>query len=192
MVLDDGTALPAHSLYLQHASTVFYNALACSKVADCIHQTAPRPDSLAGSSAVQGPPQAKLPLPLPNTSKEQALLLLHCMYAFDRAKWAKALQPYELAALAAVAHRFGCLQILELADSALLQASAADAGFTTVKNAPTQHQLARRLQLVQFELHVARFLGSYPNAVDLSKLDPGTAAVLEGARQACKRQCLGL
>ena len=72
----------AHSLYLQHASPIFENALACASPTRL--QTAPpaSPCSSSGDTQAQKQCRASVKLPLPGTSKRQALLLLHYTAAF--------------------------------------------------------------------------------------------------------------
>ena len=77
LLLDDGTTLSAHSIYLQHSSSVFQGALTCSSPAQ--HSAAPKDtDSPAG---VKRCSNSSKRLPLPGTTSKQALLLLHCLYS---------------------------------------------------------------------------------------------------------------
>ena len=186
LALDDGSHLTAHSTFLQLASPQFSDALArCRPV---------KPPPVA-AHAVPGTigwfmthSEAELRVPLLGTSRQQALLLLHCLYAWDRKSWAESLQPAELAMLARVAHKFGIAAVLQLADSALVKLCStkdADASNTCVQmnldRAPAQFQFARDTACLGFQEHVGRFMGAHAHALDLSKLDARSAALLKGA-----------
>ena len=174
--LDDGTVLKAHSMYLQHASTIFDDILRPQAPAGTAGSTA---TNILGSEAR---------LPLSETTKKQALLLLQCLYAWNRQAWAEALDPPELVQVARVAHKYGILPMLQLADSCLVRkcstqdAAASNEGeWMNVQRAPAQLQMAQDLALDGFEAHCAQFMGAHAHAVDLSKLDARTAALLKGA-----------
>ena len=51
----------------------------------------------------------------------------------------------------------------------------------TAREAPGQLALARALHMVEYEQHVASFLGKHAHDVDTASLDPCMAAVLRGA-----------
>lgn len=51
----------------------------------------------------------------------QALLLLHCVYAFDRRSWLAALSPEDLLELAAITHKFAAVSIFDLVHATLVQ-----------------------------------------------------------------------
>ena len=53
----------------------------------------------------------------------------------------------------------------------------------TVRDAPGQLELAAALHLPKYEQYVAAFLGEHAHAVDLSRLDARSAAMLRGARK---------
>ena len=188
LVLDSGAAFSVHSLYLLHISPVFSNALACTSGTPAAHDDSPR--QRQGPAAKRA--KQALRLPLPGTSRKQALLLLHCMYAFDRSAWASTLDPPELVEVARIADRFDCAKVLQLVDNALVQAckvperpvAGAARMWTTAEQAPAQYQLARQLHLPQLELHCGRFLGLHAHKVDLAEVrgfDAGLAAALEAA-----------
>ena len=131
-------------------------------------------------------------LPLPGTSRRQALLLLHSLYAWDRKSWAEGLDLPELADLARVAHKFASC-VLQLADSSLVEvcqtedAHAQDPdSWLNTTTAPELLQLAADLSLVKFERHVAFFCGMQAAIVTPNIFDARTAAVLRGAE--CRRR----
>ena len=183
ILLDDGSIVRAHSQYLQHASTVFDNALKCAGNADA--------QILGLSGGVVGKcHSSETQLPLPSATKQQVLLLLHCLYAWDRKSWAESLRAHELAELARIAHRFDIVPVLQLADESLVKlchTKGADAyGQLSLMNtlrAPAQFQLAQDLALPQFEHHAGVFIGRHAHDVDIRKLDARSAALLSGARE---------
>ena len=202
ITLDDGSRIPAHSVYLQHASEVFTNALdTCPGQAgapEAAHSSKLR--SAAKRLRTDQPPRPRsdpLELALPSTSKRQALLLLNCLYAWTRETTVWAWPPPDLLELARVSHRFGCTEVLQLADSGLVKMCKAEAaaeevetveevlyeGWLNFEDAPAQHRLARDLHLTGFEACIGRFMGMHANDVDLESVDPSLAAVLEGARK---------
>ena len=189
LVLQDGTTLTAHSLYLQHASDVFSSALACSgrTQADAagpgsdLEDAHPSPEAesrLVQSASVSSKRhRAMQSLPLPGTSREQALLLLHSLYSRTPESWAASLDPADLAELARVSHRFGCSASLQLADSSLVklakaQADSSEQAWVSVHTAPAQLKLARRLNLPRFEAYLGHFVGHHLNEVDLDFWTP--------------------
>ena len=187
--LGDGTTITADSAYLRHASEVLSTALACSSQAEgadcpCSGQCSPAPKRA----------RAMLRLPLPGTSRRQALLLLHCLYAWDRKAWACSLGPPELLELARVSHKYDCTAVLQLADSALVtfgQPQGAGPGvqpaWLHVRWAPAQLQLADSLDLAGVRWLVGGFLGRHAEEVALDQVENAcVAAVLDGAR--CARQ----
>ena len=208
ITLDDGSSLRAHSIYLQHASSVFSNVLE-------LHQSTTAPDAPVSSrptrSAAKRPktdtpavPELKK-LPLPRTTRKQAQLLLYCLYAWSREASMDALQPPELVELAKVAHTFACEEVLGSVDGALVRMCQAEAaadvrpetdedsddedsfgGWVNAVDAPAQHQLAHELHLTDFEACVGRYMGRHPDDIDLASVDATLAAVLEGARSLCR------
>ena len=129
-------------------------------------------------------------LPLPGTSRKQALLLLHCLYAFDRKSWAKSLKSPELADLARIAHKYACTAVLGLADNSLVAAcKGEDFALLGVREAPAQLQLARDLNLDKLEIHLAYTMGKHAHRLDLTALDAVTAAMLKGATELYKSVC---
>ena len=187
--LDDGTVLRAHRLYLEHASAVLKASL---------HTANPNIEEGSGASrpaANKCPGQgsaADLKLPLPAVTRRQAQLLVHALYCFTRETWASSLGPPELIDLARIAEHLGCKQVLSLVDTVMVVKCSAEADrpgsaldtpgtWLTVQDAPAQHQLARKLQLAEYEALVGRFLGRHAYDVDLTRLDPSFAAVLQGA-----------
>ena len=140
--------------------------------------------------------KAELRVPLPGTSRRQALLLLHCLYAWDRRSWAESLDASELADLAMVAHKYGIAPVLQLADSSLVKlcdtkdadASKASAQMN-VARAPAQFQFAQDLGLSQLQSHIAEFMGAHAHALDLSAVDACSAALLRGIRRLPKLVC---
>ena len=100
-------------------------------------------------------------------------------------------------ALARVADKFGCADVLHLVDTALVWACETQADscgdpcqaplgiWLSAGNAPALCQLAQELHLPAFQRHVAFFLGKHADQVNLDKLEACTAALLRGA--ACLR-----
>ena len=181
--LDDGSVLRAHQLYLQHASPLFRASLPSAAVKEDPSGAAFKRPRLASAEGLQ--------LPLPGVTRRQAQLLVHALYSFMRETWAGSLRPPELIELARVASRFNCAAVLDLADTVLVAKCAAavdkpapeaTSAWLTVQDAPAQHQLARKLGLGKYEALVGRFLGRHAHAVDLTRLDPCFAAMLQGAR----------
>ena len=142
VLLDDGTSLSAHTLYLQHASPVFCSALDCSRPAltqpqvqphdQPQDQVPPQPQHRPGSPAAEEAARCSSParkrqklgmqLRLPGASQKQAQLLLHCLYSWAREAWLRRLELPELVDLARVADKFGCVAVLQLVDAALVWA----------------------------------------------------------------------
>ena len=192
-MLDDGTTLSAHSVHLQQASTVFSTALSCASSAD--QQIDCSEDEPAPKKQ-----KAALRLPLPGTSRKQALLLLHTLYAWMRESFAAALEPPELIALARCAHKFGVSKVLELVDSSLVKVCTytdvscmnecpgcgtscmpAASGWVNPRDAAAQLQVAQQLHLRSFENHVATYIGMHPHEVDTTGLSATNIAILAGA-----------
>ena len=181
LVLDDESKLRCHALHLQHASTVFQNALACSTPAEQDH------DGCQGSQALSR-------LPLPGATRRQVLLALHCIYQFEQESWVENLCIPEIIELARFAHRFSCDRVLALADRCMVKncgvqetgiksgASLGKNAWLTVTDAPGEHQLAQRLQLTRYEALVGLFMGRHAHAIDLDRVGPSAAALLRGAR----------
>lgn len=187
--LDDGTVLRAHRLYLEHASAVLKASLLAANPSfeEGSGVTRPAANKRPGQGST-----ADLKLPLPGVTRRQAQLLVHALYCFTRETWASSLRPPELTDLARVAEHLGCEQVLSLVDTVLVAKCTAEANkprpapdapgtWLTVQDAPAQHQLARKLRLAEYEALVARFLGRHARDVDLARLDPSFAAVLQGA-----------
>ena len=143
------------------------------------------------SSEASAPPASKrarpmLKLPLPGTSRQQALLLLHCLYAGDPRSWTKLLDLPQLADLGRIAHRFGCTAVLRLVDSRLVKLVSCrlqKEGKKSMADAPATFAMARESGLTKLESHLGHWMGAHPRWVDLQALDlePGLAAVLRGA-----------
>ena len=188
LVLDSGCSLRAHRLYLQHASCVFEDALACTPAGDTAEfDTEEGHDSKADMYSWM-----PTRLPLPNTSERQAHLLLQCLYCWERAAWADSLRPPELIELARVAHRFGCTSMLDVADKAMVKTCGA-VDSTTNKfiecsrawlnawEAPSQLQLAQSLGLTRYAALVGRFMGRFADKIELRSVDAHIGAILQGA-----------
>ena len=143
-------------------------------------------------------------LPLHGTSRTQALLLLHFLYAWARQDFLDSLQPCELIELAACIDKYSCdASLLVLVDQRLVRAlqyqAVSDnplgkdheafkaASWLNVGNAPARHRLARKLQLTQLEDRVGGFLAEHANEVDLKDVEPSIAGVLRGACKLKKR-----
>ena len=182
LALDDGTQLTAHSQILQRASSVFMNAMAC-----CSSSSDQQGLTSASQTSMPAHQGAKIRLPLPGTSKAQALLLLQSLYCWARESYLDSLMLTELIDLARVCDQFGVLPVLRLVDDTLVKLCGAgvspSAEYLTADTAPALFKLARQLHLSRFEVHVAQYLGQNAHAVQLKDLDPTTAAILRGARQ---------
>lgn len=100
LVLEDGSKVKAHSLYLAHASSVFKGALACSQQAE-LRGSLEDADSGKSDDEHRNDP---VKLPLPGVSKMQAQLLVTCLYTMGRETWLDSLRPPRLIQLAKVAH----------------------------------------------------------------------------------------
>ena len=183
LTLDAGSVLRAHQLYLEHASPLFKASLPSATIKEDPSSASCKRPRLASAEEPK--------LPLPGVTKRQAQLLVHALYSFMRETWASSLQPPELLELARVASRFNCPAALDLADTVLVAKCAAAANrrapdaasaWLTVQDAPAQHQLARKLGLAKYEGLVGRYLGRHARDVDLTRLDPSFAAMLQGAR----------
>ena len=129
-------------------------------------------------------------LPLPGTSRQQAMLLLHCLYAWDCKAWALRLEPWELAELAVVAHRFNAVPVLQLADSSLVATCTAEAEgnlyedkWLTLSNAGGLMNAAHDLGLHGFLTHCGRYMGRQASLLRGVQLDPWVRAVLHGASE---------
>ena len=182
--LDDGNSLAAHFLHLKTVSSVFSGASSCSRQGQAaMPQSGSHPESPRAHETKKR--KTMLELPLPDTSKKQALLLLHCLYAWDRKSWVETLDHPELTALGRLAHRFSCTAVLQLVDHGLVDFSNASikAGnpYLTPETAPDDHKLALELRFPQYEAHVGHFLGKAAHLVDLTQVDVHFAAVLQGA-----------
>ena len=199
LILDDGTTLQAHALYLQHASEVLTGALACTaeqpaaaaEASDdtrATRNTAKRPRTASTASA----PGTEFKLPLRGASRKQALLLLSCLYAFARDAWVWELGPADQMELARLAHRYQCIEVLQLVDASLVKMSEAEEelsqdtyvemGWLNEFDAPKLLDMARDLSLAGFEARVLRFIGRHPDTVSLRDMDPGIAAVIAASR----------
>ena len=212
--------LRAHLVYLQHASPLFTDVLA-----SCTSEQEPQPaDQPAESAPARQPsPQSacsccgvdlpapkrqktgpRLQLPLPDTSRKQALLLLHCLYQHTQPGWAESLGVSELLDLAQTAHKFACSAVLHQADSLLVaavkaeealvaqcsqskQAAAWAAAWLNAHDAPARHSFAKHMNLPGLVLHVEAFMALHANDVDLNAVDGALLGVLRGARQLCTR-----
>ena len=195
LILDDGSTMSAHSLYLSHASAVFKTALSCAgtrqTTADDTDEDEQEWESVWSASAAaertmtshSKRPKVMAKLPLPGATRRQAQLLVQALYCFKRDSWADSLAPPELIDLAAISDKFSCVCVLQLADEALVKKTASETatGWLTVLDAPGQFELAHRLHLTSYEAHVGQFLGRHARKVDLTRLDARSAAILEGA-----------
>ena len=184
-MLDNGEILTAHSQFIAASSEVLKAALACEHASEMQDE-----QETASMSTVSS---AGKKLPLPNTSKEQVLLLLHCLYTFNRESWAKTLSSSDLFSLAEIAHRFACQEVLSLADSTLCNCHSAPTDHTapaalvsglTPVNAPELYKAAQTLHLTQYESHVGCYLGKHADEVDLEMMEPSCAHIMRGAIQA--------
>ena len=127
LVLDDGTTLQAHALYLQHASEVLHDALACmpeqpaaaAETSDSARATRSGAKRLRTASTVT----IESELPLRGATRKQVLLLLSCLYAFDRGAWVRQLEPPERVDLARIADQFQCIELLQCVDASLVKMS---------------------------------------------------------------------
>ena len=184
MVLDDGTKITAHSLYLEQASLVFRDALACAYKGNGI--------SGEDEASLQKPTVKpnKTMLPLMDVTQRQVQLLVTCLYSWNRETWLGNLKVPELIELGRVAHRFACSAVLESVDRFLVEKCGVDASlkqnvepevWLTVADIPAEFRLAQQLQLAAYEDLVGRFMGKHAHAVDTCMLDSGLAAVLNGA-----------
>ena len=175
--LDGDHTLTAHAVYLEHASSVFTAALTdCSQPKPAAKKTS-RP-----AKPTRTPPPPPRELPMPGVSLNQALLLLHCLYALDRRSWLASISPGDLLELAHITHRFDCTSTLDLVHAMMVQRCAAPAPrapLLTVENAPSQLEVARELQLEGFEACIGRFLGRHAEEVDMGELDPCLASALQ-------------
>ena len=183
IVLDSGISLLAHSIYLEQASEVFQGALECLQpAADALRS---RPEFASGS------PHITHRLPMPGVSMHQALLLLHCLYAWARESWAASLTMKDLCDLARIADRFACHSALHMVDETMLRLAVAhedsppDAALggavLTAASAPEQHRLAQELNLRRYRLHVEFFMGMHASEMNLTQVGEEHAEVLRGA-----------
>ena len=176
--LDGNLSITAHSAYLEHASEVFQNVLGeCSQ-----RHTAAKKRRTAHQADGQQCATSPRELPMPGAGMHQALLLLHCLYAFDRRSWLAALSPSDLLDLASITHRYACTSILDLVHTVLVQRCSAGAPSTpvlTISNAPEQLQVAKKLQLTGYEACIGRFLGTHAADIDMRKLDVCLANALQ-------------
>ena len=185
LTLNDSTGFRVHSQFLQQISPVLKSALACGRPPE--HSGASSADSAQAHKPASDSSRTGPQLPLPGTSKQQALLLLHCLYSWSRESWLCGLPYAEILDLAMVADKFGCAPMLQLVDSCLVKAcQASEPAWVSVTTAPNQFNLACQLHLPSFEAHVGRFLGRHTSAVVLKDLDAVTAAILQGARENCE------
>ena len=189
LLLDDGGAFCAHSSYLSHASTVLRDALACSMPAAA---TPASPDELEAGRAVK---QRRVhhKLPLPGTTKEQVLLLLHCIHAWEREAWVCALDASQLVELATVADKLGASAVFKLVDSTFVRlceglAPSSISGVVNSNNAYAVLLIACKLQLPQSTKRLGSFIGSHPDAISKASMNAALAAILDGA--AGQIQCL--
>ena len=191
IVLERGRPLRAHSCHLEQASEVLQGALECL-------QPGVNPAAAAGGAS---PAYIDLSpswgarwngvsvthsLPLPGVTLHQALLLLHCLYAWARESWAASLSLADLFDLARVADKYACTSVLQLVDTTICkrcseQGPAAEGAVLTAQTAPEQHRLARTLHLRAYEGQIGFFLGMHADEIDLSTVDPSLAGVLRGA-----------
>ena len=119
--------LKAHSAYLQHASPAFRDSLAASEQSrrdsseESDSSRHPKPAAKRRRSEEAKPDMASMQparpvLTLPDTSLQQALLLMHFLYTWARESWLSELQPHELVELARIASRCFGQQTCILAD----------------------------------------------------------------------------
>ena len=211
--LEDGSSLQAHSQLLGIASTTFRDALHCASQASAAASQAELDSLPEPESPAQKCQKATLRLPLHGTSRTQALLLLHLLYAWSRQSFLDGLQPCELIELATCLDKFSCdACLLSLVDRRLVtaiyeQARAMPsyaigyhakrddkaylaASWLNVSNAPARHRLARKLQLTRLEDRVGGFLADHADEVDLKDVERSIAGVLRGACRIKKRLLL--
>ena len=187
LILDDKRSLHAHSVYLEQASEVFQFALECSQPL----AGSPAPEQAASRPGSAGSPHVTHQLPLTGVSKHQALLLLHCLYVWQRESWVQSLSLDDLCDLACIANKFGCDSVLELVDATMLarcvaqQEVPADADhgapILTVASAPKQHRRARELNLRGYSAHIEFFMGLHASEIDLALVHADYVGVLRGA-----------
>ena len=197
---EDRWTLRAHPLYLRHASGVFADVLAgCSRPQQ---QETPSQDNPSDDAPAPKRHKPGLRLPLPDTTRKQALLLLHCLYQHTQPAWADDLGIPELLDLALVAHKFDCTAVLQQSDRLLVAAVEAEerlvagcnpaqrpataaAAWLTPQNALAQHALTDKLHLPKLALHVGAFMAMHANELDLGSVDVSILGVLQGARMLC-------
>ena len=183
--LDGGDKLQAHSFCLASASQHFRDALACGDPAQV--QQGEAELNVASNNAAATPR-----LPLPGTSKHQVILLLVYLYSWTRESLLATMAPSDLFELARVAHRFACLQVLQLVDRTLVKrgnetASGAQSNpaLLNPRNGPKYYRLAHELQLTGFEAQVGCYIGKHADEMHLSDLHPMSAHIVRGALEAC-------
>ena len=150
----------------------------------------------SGSKRPRPASPAALELRLPEVSKKQALLLLHCLYECRRDTWVAGLRPPDMLELARVADRYGFLEVLDLVDTCLAERceqeekQGPDGVWLLVEDAPQLLQVARKLQLGSFKARILRFIGRHAHDIDLSRLDGSVAEVLTGVRSIFRQSTL--
>ena len=201
LVLDaqEGPPLSVHSLYLQHASSLFRDMILLRQsstvaVTSCVDWLESSQDS---DSPVAKRQRAELKLSLPGTSRKQTLLLLHCMYAWDGTAAVEDMHLPELVDLANVLDKYGAVLMLRRVDGLLLAACAAEqklipgcsdipeaqaAAWLNVQDAPALFVWAGKLHLSKTQAHLAEYMVQHAPMIDVSKLDATSAAFLRGAQ----------
>ena len=186
LVLDDGTTFCAHSQYLRLASAVLRDALACSVPAAADPAS---PDDLAASPAAKQR-RGYHKLPLPGSSKEQVLLLLHCIYAWERDAWVCSLNAPQLVELATISDKLRAEAVLKTCDTRLVKICEGlryhwtkYEGLVHGRNAHAVFCMARKLQLTCFLEEVGKYMGSNPGLIRTNLMDAGTAAIMRGAAE---------
>lgn len=188
--LAGGKSLRAHAVHLSQVSDVLTGALE-----DCVRPETPR-KQLGGTKrkvdALLADHQRDAVvhrLPLLYVSIDQAVLLLHCIYAFARESWAATLAASQFMQLAQVSSQLACTSILDLVDSTLVkqcisQQAAGESQGLTVRTAPAELSLASRYRLREYEAYVGRFIGRHASEINMSSVDSCVAHVLQGALEA--------
>ena len=185
LVLEGNKSLRAHALHLEQASDIFRGALECLQPAAGAAGSKPESEQASDEAA-----PVTHSLPLPGVTMHQALLLLHCMYAWARESWASCLSLPDLLDLARLADRYACTSVLRLVDSTILKRCKAQDGagpdaILTVQSAPEQHRLAQELHLRAYQTHVGFFMGLNADEIDLTQVDDSYADILRGASKIC-------
>ena len=197
----------------QHASPVFKDMLASTSAAAraCPEASPSSQDPGQDDGQIEDSQAAKrhnpgLKVALLGTSRRQALLLLYCLYAWDRTVLIEDLHLPDLVRLAVVADNYACMAMLHRIDDLLLAASAAEqkllgacicadeaeaakgAAWLNVKDAPALFLWAGQVQLDKVRAHLGQWMVLHAPEIDVSKLDATSAGFLRGAQQLHSRR----